>query len=205
MQDGKSYLARVRGVELRPGERVRAILDADTGMVGEPPASGTVLVATDARLICATVAAQGRATEMFALDTVSGARITDERGQGLSWGQWVMLIAAGAVIYLALGYWLSDRLPGPMLPVINMNAAALVLLILLLLVGGWIWRGTARSAVRTIRVTGTNWTAETPVRAPAGDLIAFSTALLALRNARSSPTVIPPPNRHSGASRNPAS
>ena len=183
MQDGKSYLSRVRGVELLPGERVRAILDADAGLVGEPPASGTAWVATDARLICATAAAQGRATEMFALDTVSGARITDERGQGLSWGQWVMLIAAGAVIYLALGYWLADRLPGPMLPVINMNAAALVLLILLLLVGGWIWRGTARSAVRTIRVTGTNWIAETPVRAPAGDLIAFSTALLALRQA----------------------
>lgn len=160
---------------------MRAILDADAGMVGEPPASGTVLVATDARLICAAAGPQGRATEMFALDTVSGARITDEKGQGLSWGQWLLLIAAGAVIYLALGYWLADRLPGPMLPVINMNAAALVLLILLLLVGGWIWRGTARSAVRTIRVTGTNWIAETPVRAPAGDLIAFSTALLALR------------------------
>ena len=181
MQDGKSYLARVRGVELRPGERVRAILDADAGLVGEPPASGTVLVATDARLICAAAAPQGMATEMFALDTVSGARVTDERGQGLSWGQWLLLIGVGAAIYLALGYWLAERLPGPMLPVINMNAAALGLLILLLLIGGWIWRGTARSAVRRIRVTGAGWSTETAVRAPAADLVAFSTALLAVR------------------------
>ena len=94
-----------------------------------------------------------------------------------------MLAAVGAVIYLALGYWLANRLPVPMLPVINMNPAALGLLVLVLFIGGWIWRGTARSAVRKIRVTGTNWTAETTVKAPTADLIEFSAALMALRQA----------------------
>lgn len=185
MQDGKSYLSRVRGVELLPEEEVRAILDADAGMVGEPPASGAALIATNARLIYMAAEPQGQATEMFAMDTVCAARITDERRRGLSWGQWVMLAAVGAVIYLALGYWLANRLPVPMIPVINMNPAALGLLVLVLFIGGWIWRGTARSAVRKIRVTGTNWTAETTVRAPTADLIEFSTALMALRQASS--------------------
>ena len=185
MQDRKSYLSRVRGVELLPEEEVRAILDANAGMVGEPPADGAALIATNARLIYMAAEAQGQATEMFAMDTVCAARITDERRRGLSWGQWVMLAAVGAVIYLALGYWLADRLPVPMIPVINMNPAALGLLVLVLFIGGWIWRGTARSAVRKIRVTGTNWTAETPVKAPTADLIEFSTALMALRQASS--------------------
>lgn len=185
MQDGKSYLSRVRGVELLPEEEVGAILDANAGMVGEPPAAGAALIATNARLIYMAAEPQGQATEMFAMDTVSGARITDERRRSLSWGQWIMLAAVGAVIYLALGYWLANRLPVPMLPVINMNPAALGLLVLVLFIGGWIWRGTARSAVRKIRVTGTNWTAETPVKAPTADLIEFSTALMALRQASS--------------------
>lgn len=185
MQDRKSYLSRVRGVELLPEEEVGAILDADAGMVGEPPAGGAALIATNARLIYMAAEPQGQATEMFAMDTVCAARITDERRRGLSWGQWVMLAAVGAVIYLALGYWLADRLPVPMIPVINMNPAALGLLVLVLFIGGWIWRGTARSAVRKIRVTGMNWTAETTVRAPTADLIEFSTALMALRQASS--------------------
>lgn len=185
MQDRKSYLSRVRGVELLPEEEVGAILDANAGMVGEPPAGGAALIATNARFIYMAAEAQGQATEMFAMDTVCAARITDERRRGLSWGQWVMLAAVGAVIYLALGYWLADRLPVPMIPVINMNPAALGLLVLVLFIGGWIWRGTARSAVRKIRVTGMNWTAETTVRAPTADLIEFSTALMALRQASS--------------------
>ena len=185
MQDRKSYLSRVGGVELLPEEEVGAILDANAGMVGEPPAGGAALIATNARFIYMAAEAQGQATEMFAMDTVCAARITDERRRGLSWGQWVMLAAVGAVIYLALGYWLADRLPVPMIPVINMNPAALGLLVLVLFIGGWIWRGTARSAVRKIRVTGMNWTAETTVRAPTADLIEFSTALMALRQASS--------------------
>ena len=185
MQDGKSYLSRVRGVELLPEEQVKAILDADAGMVDEPPAAGAALIATNLRLIRTAAEPHGSAretaTEMFAIDTVNAARISDARRRGLSWGQWIMLAAVGVVIYLALGYWLADRLPGPLLPVINMNPAALGLLLLLLFVGGWIWRSATRSAVRKIRVTGTNWTAETPVKAPAADLIEFSTMLMALR------------------------
>ncbi len=178
-------MSRVLGVELLPEEEVGAILDTNAGMVGEPPAGGAALIATNARLIYMAAEPQGQATEMFAMDTVCAARITDERRRGLSWGQWVMLAAVGAVIYLALGYWLADRLPLPMIPVINMNPAALGLLVLVLFIGGWIWRGTARSAVRKIRVTGTNWTTETPVKAPTADLIEFSTALMALRQASS--------------------
>lgn len=189
MQDGKSYLARVRGVELMPDEQVKAILDANAGMVDEPPAAGAALIATNIRLIRTAAEPHGSAretaTEMFAMDTVNAARISDARRRGVSWGQWIMLAAVGAVIYLALGYWLADRLPGPLLPVINMNPAALGLLLLLLLIGGWIWRSATRSAVRKIRVTGNNWTAETAVKAPAADLIEFSTILMALRPASS--------------------
>lgn len=181
MQDGKSYLSRVRGVELLPGEQVRAILDANAGLVGEPPPAGAALIATNARLIRTAAEPQGPATEMFAMDTVSAARVADERRRGLSWGQWIMLAAVGAAIYLALGYWLANRLPGPMIPVINMNPAALGLLVLILFVGGWIWRGTARSAVRKIQITGTSWAMETPGKAPTADLIEFSTTLMALR------------------------
>lgn len=185
MQGGKSYLSRVRGVELLPDEQVKAILDANAGLVDKPPPAGAALIATNIRLISTAAEPHGPATEMFAMDTVNAARITDARRRGLSWGQWIMLAAVGVVIYLALGYWLADRLPGPLIPVINMNPAALGLLLLLLFIGGWIWRGATRSAIRKIRVTGTNWTAETPVKAPTADLIEFSTMLMALRPASS--------------------
>jgi hypothetical protein len=173
-----SYLSRIRGVPLLPGETVSAMLDAGVGLVAEPTARGHVLVATNRRLISATSGPRANATEMYAGDSISGLTIRDESRRGLSWRQRVMLVAGGALIYLVLAYWLVDRLPGPVIPVINIHAVALVLLALTVIIGGLIWRGATYSGGRQLRITGVGWVIELASTAPSTDLIAFATVLI---------------------------
>ena len=176
-----SYLSRIRGVPLLPGETVSAMLDVSVGLVPEPTARGHILVATNRRLISVTTGPRASTTEMYAGDSISGLTIRDESRRGLSWWQRIMLVAGGALIYLVLAYWLVDRLPGPVIPVMNLHAVALALLALTVIIGGLIWRGATYSGGRQLRITGVGWVIELAATAPSTDLIAFATALIESR------------------------
>ena len=183
MDNAQSFLSHVRGVELLPSEHVAAFLDAEHGLRSEPTSTGRLLVATNRRIISVTEAGHSRVVQMFAVDTVTAASVRNDARRGLSWKQWATLLAGGVAAYFLLAYWLVDRLPDVVIPVINLHAMAAVLMVLIVLLGWIIWRSLTDSGGSMLRIDGHNWNVEMPCTAGNADLIAFAGIVLQLRSA----------------------
>ncbi len=152
------------------------MLDLGAGLVAEPTTQGRLLTATNRRLIYAATAAQTRA------ESIVGSSVRERHRRGVSWLQGLSMVVGASLVYLILAYWLVDRLPGPVIPVINLHVAALALLALTVVGLVLIWRIMSYSQERIVRVTGTNWALEMPTGAPLADLIGFGNAMMELRN-----------------------
>lgn len=174
MQPAKSYLSRIRGVELLPGERVNAIFSPETGLVAEPLKDGQLLVATDQRFMGALDNGTSQTWDTFAIGSVSGVSVRNNVPRGFSWKQWALLVAGGLVVYLALAYWLVDRLPYIVIPGINLHAFALAIMILVVLAGWLFWRGFTQPGGAAIHIYGANWNIEVACSTPYADLLAFA-------------------------------
>ena len=178
MQPEISYLSHVRGVALLPYERVAAILNTESGLLAEPSASGRLLVATDRRLINASDSGRTRIAEMYALTSVSQISLREDARRGLSWKHWASLVVGGLIVYLLLAYWLVDRLPDVIIPVINLHAFALIIMALVVLAGWLFWRGLTQAGGRSLQISGVNWALEAECGAEFQDLQEFANRLL---------------------------
>lgn len=177
MEYPRSYLTRVRGVDLLPDERVDAILHTETGMVQEPPSEGRVLILTNHRLIDVVDDQAARSRQMLPVSAFAGVSVRNDAKQSLSWKQWAALIGGGIAVYLAVSYWLVDRLPYIVVPVLNLHAFALALMILLVLTGWLFWRALTQSGGQVMQIHGSGWSVEVMSESPYGDLMAFALAL----------------------------
>ena len=182
MDNTPSFLSHVRDVELLPGEHVAAFLDAEHGLTTEPTPSGRLLVATNRRILSVMEEGPTRVVQMFAADTVTAVSVRNDSRRGLSWKQWAILLAGGVVAYFLLAYWLVDRLPDVVIPVINLHAMAAVLMVLIVLLGWIVWRSLTDAGGNLVRIDGWNWTVEVPCTADNADLITFAGILLRLRS-----------------------
>ena len=184
MRPATSYLSRIRGVELLPGERVGALLSAESGLVAEPSQDGQLLVATDRRFISVLDSGTTQARDIFAITSVSGVSVRNAAHRGFSWLQWATLIAGGIVVYLALAYWLVDRLPPIIIPGINLHAFALAIMVLVVLAGWLFWRGFTQSGGANIRIYGANWNVEADCATDYADLLEFARLLSSMQSQR---------------------
>ncbi len=184
MQRTDSYLTHVRGIELLPNERIRCILDVAAGLTGEPTGTGQLLVATNVRLVNLPGDRPSGSTQMYAMPTVAGVTVLDEPGRKFSWKQWAIWAVAGTLLYLALSYWLVDRLPDIVIPVINMHPVALALIILLLLIGWLIWRSSVSPGGRKLLISGFGWTMEVACTADMADLLTFANCVIGIGDER---------------------
>ena len=160
-----------------PGERVGALLSPGEGLVAEPPKEGQLLVATNERFINLSDSKDNQVREMFAISSMSGTSVRNDVLRGFSWKQWVMLIAGGVFVYVALAYWLVDRLPQIIIPGLNLHVFALIVMILVILAGWLFWRGFTQPGGMTIRVHGVNWDVEAQCTAEYRDLMGFAHTL----------------------------
>ena len=186
MTSNASFLSRVRGVELLPGERVAAMLSPDGGLLAEPPKDGRLLVATDRRFINLADSGESQIRQIFAINSVSGASVRNDVLRGFSWKQWVSLIVGGIIVYVALAYWLVDRLPQIIIPGLNLHVFALIVMILVILAGWLFWRGFTQPGGMTIHVHGVNWDVEAQCTAQYRDLMGFANALSLMQTRRQS-------------------
>ena len=184
MTSNASFLSRVRGVELLPGERVAALLSPDDGLLVEPPKDGRLLVATDRRFINLADSGESQIRQIFAINSVSGASVRNDVLRGFSWKQWVSLIVGGIIVYVALAYWLVDRLPQIIIPGLNLHVFALIVMILVILAGWLFWRGFTQPGGMTIHVHGVNWDVEAQCTAQYRDLMGFANALSLMQTRR---------------------
>ena len=184
MTSNASFLSRIRGVDLLPCERVAAMLSPDEGLVAEPPRNGRLLVATDRRFIDLADNGDSQIRQIFAITSVYGTSVRNDVLRGFSWKQWISLIVGGLVVYVALAYWLVDRLPQIIIPGLNLHVFALIVMILVILAGWLFWRGFTQPGGMTIHVHGANWDVEAQCTSQYRDLMEFANALSSMQTQR---------------------
>ena len=152
-----SYLTRIRGVPLLPQEWVNHSFTPAEGISPEPSATGRLLVTTNQRIISFSQGQKGDETVLVPVDELNGVVVKPESRSSGSLVQGLLLLVAGALIYLVSGYWLADRLQGPNIPIINLDVWALVILAALIW-GGWlIGRHYFVKELGQVTFQGGNW------------------------------------------------
>ena len=124
--------ARIRGVPLGRDEVVALAFLPDEGLVDEIPSSGQALILTNHRLIAFRGAEGFRDTHMALASEI--AQFSVRTGQR-NWGatlQGLMIMVGGAFLYLVVGYWLAGQVSGPNVPVLNIDLAPLIALLIIL-------------------------------------------------------------------------
>ena len=152
-----NYITRIRGVPLLPQEWVNHSFTPTDGISQEPSATGRLLVTTNQRIISFSQGQKGDETVLVPVDELSGVVVKPESRSSATLLQGLMLLVAGALIYLITGYWLADRLEGPNIPIINQDLWTLVLLAVLIW-GGWlIGRHYFAKELGQVTFQGGNW------------------------------------------------
>ena len=152
-----SYITRIRGVPLLPEERVNHSFTPTDGISPEPSATGRLLVTTNQRIISFSQGQKGDETVLVPVEELNGVVVKPESRSSATLVQGLMLLAAGALIYLISGYWLADQLEGPNIPIINLDFWALVI-VATLIWGGWlIGRHYFAKELGQVTFQGGNW------------------------------------------------
>ena len=124
--------ARVREVALAPDEEISMVFLPDEGVVDSVPRFGQALVLTSHRLIAFRGVEGFRDTHMAMASEISQCSVrTGQR----NWGailQGLMIMVGGAFLYLIVGYWLAGQIGGPNVPVLNIDVAPLIALLIIL-------------------------------------------------------------------------
>ena len=184
MTSNASFLSRIRGVDLLPCERVAAMLSPDEGLVAEPLRNGRLLVATDRRFIDLADSGDSQIRQIFAITSVYGTSVPQRCAAGVFVEAMDFADRRRAVVYVALAYWLVDRLPQIIIPGLNLHVFALIVMILVILAGWLFWRGFTQPGGMTIHVHGANWDVEAQCTSQYRDLMEFANALSSMQTQR---------------------
>ena len=129
---GEAAAARLREVPLAPDEEVSLVFLPDEGLVDAVPRSGQALILTNHRLIAFRGVEGFRDTHMALASEISQCSVrTGQR----NWGailQGLMIMVGGGFLYLIVGYWLAGQVSGPNVPVLNIDVAPLIALLIVL-------------------------------------------------------------------------
>ena len=130
--DEESTPVRLREVSLTPGEEVSLVFLPGEGVVDAVPRSGQALILTSSRLIAFRGVEGFRDTHIALASEISQCSVrTGQR----NWGailQGLMIMVGGAFLYLIVGYWLAGQVSGPNVPVLNIDVAPLIALLIVL-------------------------------------------------------------------------
>ena len=127
---GAGAAASIRGVSFRPEEEITHVFTPTDGLTEMVPASGPVLLLTQERLVAFCHADARRETYLVPVAEVKHVVVKTGSRSATNVAQGVLMVIAGIFIYLALGYWLTGQLGGPTIPVLHMDIASLIALVL---------------------------------------------------------------------------
>ena len=123
---------RIRGFPLLKDEQVNKVLLPNEGMTDDVPPTGQALILTNLRLIAFRGVEGFRDTHVARTTQITQCSVrTGQR----NWGavlQGLMIMVGGAFLYLVVGYWLAGQISGPNVPVLNMDVAPFIALLIIL-------------------------------------------------------------------------
>ena len=155
----QSYISRIRGVPLLPGESLARVFSLREGLLDEPTLSGRLLVATNQRILFFNTQGGYDETSLMPLEELNSVVVqARQRGAGtLSWLKAILLTAAAVLVYLLVAYWLAGQAQGPEIPGINMDLLPFALLALIL-VGLLLYlRYNIQRPVGVVTLRGSGW------------------------------------------------
>ncbi len=124
--------ARLRGVPLARGEEIARVFLPDEGLVASVPRSGQALILTNQRLIAFRGVEGYRDTHMAMASEIAQCSVRTGQRNWSAILQGLMIIVGGAVLYLIVGYWLAGQVSGPNVPVLNIDVAPFIALLIIL-------------------------------------------------------------------------
>ena len=152
-----SYLTRIRNVGLLSGEKVVSLFSPSEGVIAEPTAAGPLLITTNQRIISFSKDQDDRETMLFPVEELKGITVKNGSANSLALWQGLVMIAGGLILYFVVSYWLTGKLEGPRLPLIDIDLGPFVLLIGIL-AGAWLaWKHYSASAGGLVYLQGSNW------------------------------------------------
>ena len=123
---------RIRGVRLLAGETPTHVFAAADGLTSEPPPTGQVLIVTNERLIAFCQAEGKQETYLVPMNEVKHVVVKAGSRSASMLFQGSLMVVAGIFIYLVIGYWLTNQIDGPTIPVLHMDVAPFIALIIVL-------------------------------------------------------------------------
>lgn len=184
-----SYLTRIRGVGLLSDERVVSLFTPQDGVVTEPTRGGRLLVTTNQRIIAFSDSIDDLETMLYPIEDLSGVTVKNGPPNALSLWQGLMMIAAGLIVYFAVSYWLTGKIDGPNLPLINIDLGPFVVLVGIL-AGGWVaWKHFFSEDGGVVNFQGNSWSFFFPYQGDHArdDVYPLIDHIFAARNARAHP------------------
>jgi len=133
----ESYLTQIRDVPLLPEEKVTHVFLSEDGLIKEPTAAGRLLITTNQRIISFAQGERHNETVLVPVEEFTGVVVKKSARNSGSLIQGLLLLVAGLFIYLIISYWFTGRFDGPKIPLINLDAGPLIILVGLLW-GGWL-------------------------------------------------------------------
>ena len=123
---------RIRGVVLARGEEITRALLPDEGLSNSIPTSGQALILTNRRLIAFRGLEGFRDTHLVKLSEISQSSVRTGQRNWTAILQGILMMVAGGFLYLVVGYWLAGQISGPNVPVLNIDVAPLIALLIIL-------------------------------------------------------------------------
>ena len=161
-----SFIKQIRKVPLLHNEAISCIVSATNGIIREPEPNGRLLVTTNRRIMLFSHGSRERTTILLPIEKLTGHSLTEKDNSPVSLFQGLMVLTAGVLIYLFCGYWLSDHLDGPSIPLINMDLWAVILLASLITGGYLIWKYYFSKEGFQITFKGIGWSYDFEYRGP---------------------------------------
>ena len=123
---------RIRGFPLLAGERVSSVLLPNGGLSDKIPPSGQALILTNHRLIAFRGVEGYRDTHVARTAGISQCSVRTGQRNWSAVLQGLMIMVGGAFLYLVVGYWLAGQISGPNVPVLNIDVAPFISLLIVL-------------------------------------------------------------------------
>ena len=123
---------RVRNVPLEADETITSVFLPNDGVSNRVPQSGQALILTSKRLIAFRGVEGYRDTHMAMTSEIVQCSVRTGQRNWSAVLQGLMIVAGGAFLYLIVGYWLAGQISGPNVPVLNIDVAPLISLLIIL-------------------------------------------------------------------------
>lgn len=123
---------RIRGFPLTRGEEITRVLLPDKGLSDTLPRSGQALILTSRRLIAFRGVDGFRDTHMARTSDIRQFSVRAGQRNWTAILQGLLMTVGGGLLYLIVGYWLAGQISGPNVPVLNIDVAPLIALLIIL-------------------------------------------------------------------------